>query len=959
MIKQSQSEDAERAREIEVALRKSEERFRRVVEAAPNAMVMIGAGGRIEMVNAQAELVFGYERAEMLGQPIEMLVPERFRRGHPGLRGAFFADPHSRPMGAGRDLFALRKDGSEFPVEIGLNPIETDEGIMVLSSIVDISARKRLEDRFRQVVESAPNAMVMIDPQGRIVMVNAQAEKVFDYPRGELLGRSIEMLVPERFRRSHPALRNSFFGNPVSRPMGAGRDLYGLKKDGSEFPIEIGLNPIETDEGTMVLSAIVDISTRKKLEERFRQVVESAPNAMVMIGPEGTIEMVNGQAELVFGYERAELLGQPIEMLVPERYRRNHPGLRSGFFRDPVSRPMGAGRDLYGLKKDGSEFPIEIGLNPIETDQGKMVLSSIVDISTRKRLEERFRQVVESAPNAMVMIGAQGRIEMVNAQTEKVFGYERSEMLGQPIEMLVPERYRRGHPGLRTGFFTDPHSRPMGAGRDLYGLKKDGSEFPVEIGLNPIETDEGKMVLSSIVDISARKKLEERFRQVVESAPSAMVMIGPAGRIVMVNAQAEAVFGYPRAELLGQTIEMLVPERYRQGHPGLRTGFFKGPVSRPMGAGRDLYGLKKDGSEFPIEIGLNPIETDEGMMVLSAIVDISGRKRLEERFRQVVESAPSAMVMIGPAGKIEMVNAQAEAVFGYPRAELLGQPIEMLVPERYRKGHPGLRTAFFQAPVSRPMGAGRDLFGMRKDGSEFPIEIGLNPIETDEGTMVLSAIVDISDRKQKEERIHAALKEKDILLGEIHHRVKNNLQVVYSLLDLQTDQISDPRMLDVLRESQNRIRSMALIHQTLYESKDFVEVDFSSFLETLVPTLISSYGADIESIELKINAVEVQLPINSAIPCGLVVNELISNSLKHAFPDGRRGQIKIDLAREGEGRAILSVSDDGVGIPEDFDLDQTNTLGLQLITLLADQLGADLSIQRSAPTRFVLRFPVR
>ena len=152
--------------------------------------------------------------------------------------------------------------------------------------------------------------------------------------------------------------------------MGAGRDLYGLKKDGSEFPVEIGLNPIETDEGTMVLSAIVDISSRKRLEERFRQVVESAPNAMVMINQRGVIEMVNAQAERVFGFARDEMLGQSIEMLVPERFRGNHPNLRGSFFHDPESRPMGAGRDLYGLKKDGSEFPVEIGLEPDRNRRG-------------------------------------------------------------------------------------------------------------------------------------------------------------------------------------------------------------------------------------------------------------------------------------------------------------------------------------------------------------------------------------------------------------------------------------------------------------------------------------------------------------------------------------------------------------------------------------------------------------
>jgi PAS domain S-box-containing protein len=345
-------------------------------------------------------------------------------------------------------------------------------------------------------------------------------------------------------------------------------------------------------------------------------------------------------------------------------------------------------------------------------------------------------------------------------------------------------------------------------------------------------------------------------------------------------------------------------------------------------------------------------------MVLSAIVDISSRKRLEERFRQVVESAPNAMVMIGMSGKIEMVNTQAERVFGFERSEMLGQPIEMLVPSRFRFNHPNLREAFFESPVSRPMGAGRDLYGLKKNGTEFPVEIGLNPIETDEGTMVLSAIVDISDRKHREESIHASLKEKDILLGEIHHRVKNNLQIIHSLLDLQSGSISDTVALGLMRESQNRILSMALIHQTLYQSKDFAQVDFGRFLDSLVPTLVSSYGVGSAPFSIDIDVVEVQLPINAAIPCGLIVNELISNALKHAFPDGRAGQVRIHLALESKGGVLLRVSDDGVGIRQEIDLRQTTTLGLQLVNLLVDQLAGEIEIQRANPTMFSVRFPV-
>lgn len=260
-------------------IKQSDDRFRQIVEAAPNAMVMVGKSGLIEMVNTQTEIIFGYSRAELLGQSIDCLLPERFRHQHPQHRGSFFSDLRPRAMGAGRDLFGRHKDGSEFPVEVGLNPIHTEDGIKVLSAITDISARKRMEERFRQVVEAAPNAMVMVDKSGLIEMVNTQTEIIFGYSREELLGQTIDCLLPERFRHQHPQHRGSFFADLRPRAMGVGRDLFGRHKDGSEFPVEVGLNPIETEDGIKVLSAITDISARvkasKKLAEHHEELERS------------------------------------------------------------------------------------------------------------------------------------------------------------------------------------------------------------------------------------------------------------------------------------------------------------------------------------------------------------------------------------------------------------------------------------------------------------------------------------------------------------------------------------------------------------------------------------------------------------------------------------------------------------------------------------------------------------
>jgi hypothetical protein len=243
---------------------------------------MVDRSGRIVLVNREIERLFQYSREELLGRPLEMIIPERFRYSHPESRDAFFREPSVRAMGAGRDLYGRRKDGADIPVEIGLTPVATEEGILVLAAVVDITQRKRAETLFRAAVESSPNGMIMVDRDGRIILVNREVERMFGYDRDELMGRSIDLLVPERLRDGHPASRAAFFSEPSTRAMGAGRDLHGVRKDGTEFPVEIGLNPIETDDGMLVMSSIVDISERKRAEAGRRALEEQLRHSQKM-----------------------------------------------------------------------------------------------------------------------------------------------------------------------------------------------------------------------------------------------------------------------------------------------------------------------------------------------------------------------------------------------------------------------------------------------------------------------------------------------------------------------------------------------------------------------------------------------------------------------------------------------------------------------------------------------------
>lgn len=414
------------------------------------------------------------------------------------------------------------------------------------------------------------------------------------------------------------------------------------------------------------------------------------------------------------------------------------------------------------------------------------------------------------------------------------------------------------------------------------------------------------------------------FPEIFDAAPDAIVVVDERGTIVLANRQSEAMFGYERSELIGEKVEILVPEGLRKDHVEHRDRYMKDPERRPMGAELELEAVKRDGTRFPVEISLSPLQTERGLLVMAAVRDVADRQRAQQRFRDLIEAAPDAIVLVDGSGEITLVNEQAEAMFGYERSELIGEKVEALVPEGLREEHVGHREGYIEDPETRPMGVDLDLSAVRADGSEFPVEISLAPLEGEDGTEVMAAVRDMTERRQIEqklreyaEQLERSNEDWEHFAHVISHDLKEPIRMVQSYLDLLETRYGD-KLEDDAEEFMNYavegagrmkdlIDGLLAYSRVQQESSGLEPVDPADVIENILDTLqirIEETDADVDVGTLPtVKADRAQL--------AQVFQNLIENALKFSGEETPAIEIR---AEKRDGMVRFEVEDHGVGI---------------------------------------------
>ncbi|HMK53324.1 MAG TPA: PAS domain S-box protein [Methanobacteriaceae archaeon] len=716
---------------------------------------------------------------------------------------------------------------------------------------------------------------------------------------------------------------------------------------------------------TVILSERIEKSRlRLKISEtRFRSVVESALDGIITTDISGDVVFVNESFQKMFKYSEDEVVGQSVRKFMPIRYRENYDKQLKHFQITGEHKLVGKTFESMGMKKDGKEFPFEMSITIWEVNDEKFTTSIIRDITDRKNAEKTkaiLSAIVENSEQSIIGKDLKGNILSWNRGAENIYGYKAGEVLGKSISLL----FLPGSDELSQ--ILDTISR--GETIDHYETKrrtKNGNIIDISLVISPIKDVNGKIIGASTIarDITREKmdeealaKSEAQLSLITANMADIICQASTDGSYIYVSPSVKSVLGYEPLEMIGKSMYDFI-------HPAdvdNVVSCMQEAIGECMTQLAQYRYRKADDSYIWLETMGTPLFNMSGEV--SGFVcnsrDITQQKETEkalkdseEKYRFLIESAKDPIFIVDQNGKFLLVNTAGADKMQLKAEDFVGKTLWDIFLESA-----DLQMGLIKEVISSKNGVDVEL-PITYDGVKLWFSTSIQPLISEDGSVESVQIIarDISQIKKVQKQLENALEDKDMLMKEIYHRVKNNLMVISSLLNLQSHYIKDKEAQGMFKESQNRARSMALIHERLYRSTDLKRIDFGDYIRTMSKDLLHTYASGSGRINLEIDVEEVLLDINTSIPLGLIVNELISNSLKHAFPGGRDGNIKVKF-HQNKDEYLLEVADNGVGLPEDMDLQKTGSLGMQLVYSLTEQINGHLKLERSPGATFRITF---
>jgi PAS domain S-box-containing protein len=601
--------------------------------------------------------------------------------------------------------------------------------------------------------------------------------------------------------------------------------------------------------------------------------------------------------------------------------------------------------------------------NRVKEKLAKELQKAEKKLEEMKDWEGRYKALFDRSLYCVYVHDLNGNFIDANKSAQNLLGYKKKEVSTLNFSDLLDEEQM---PLARK---TLAEIKKSGSQKEStqYKLKrKDGGHVWVDTEATLIY-EEGVPygILGIARDISEHKKAEqaliqseEKYRRIFESLTDVYYRTDKEGIVTEISPSVYTQAGWDQEDVIGHP----VTDFYRD--PSAREIFAKTLTEKGVVNDYELQLLAKDGRVIEVSVSSHLVLDDRGQVlgVEGVLRDITSRKKMEkalreseEKFRTMVETSIQG-IFIFQDFRIIYANEAIEQITGYSMEELRSLPREKI----QAIIHPDEQEMIWGRLADRL--AGKDVPSryefrlVRKDKKTLWLEVVVSRIEFQGKSAVQGAVIDITDRKQADVQIKASLREKEVMLREIHHRVKNNMQIILSLLRIQSRAVKERETREMFKQSQNRIRSMALIHEALYKSKDLAMIDIAEYISRMTTHLMSIYREDLGDIQINQEAKGVFLDINRAIPCGLIISELVSNCLKHAFPQKKQGKISIRMIRDKKDRCNLIVKDNGIGLPEGLDFKNTDTLGLQLVADLVHQIKGKVELNKAPGTEFIVKF---